>query len=147
MTGNQQRSGLAAADLAAGAAVAVGTALLAAAAFALSYPGLHGLSRQAGLGPSVAWILPVSLDVATGSAVLAVVVLRRRRTWRTVLAWLCLLVVLAAAAAGGAATTGVLKIQASALASAVAIAAWPLLLIAVGLLLAVRTGPDWRLRR
>jgi hypothetical protein len=160
MTGNQQRSsraaaglaaavpaGLTPADLAAGAAVTVGTALLGAAAFVLSYPGLHGLSQRAGLGRSVAWILPVSLDVATVSAILAVIVLRRGRSWRTVLAWLCLLVVLAAAAAASAATTGVLNIRASELASAVAIAPWPLLLIAVGLLLAVRTGPRQRIRR
>jgi Protein of unknown function (DUF2637)/Cornifin (SPRR) family len=115
-----------------------GMALLAAAAFAVSYPGLHGLSRQAGLSPAVAWILPVSLDVAAASAVLAVLALRRGRSWRTALAWICLLIVLAAAAAGSAAATGLVQIPARSLAGTVAIAPWPLLLLAVGLLLAVR---------
>src|SRR5262245_34913905 len=48
--------------LAALTAVAAGVVLLAAAAFVLSYPGIHAVALQAGVSPKLARLYPVIFD-------------------------------------------------------------------------------------
>ena len=84
------------------AAVAVGVMLLAAAAFVLSYSGIHAVALSAGVSPRLARIYPLIFDamlVVAGAAVLA---LRGAGLPSRSYAWLSMLVLLAAAAAADA---------------------------------------------
>jgi len=60
--------------LAALTAVVAGVVLLAAAAFVLSYPGIHSVALQAGVSPNLAKLYPVIFDamlVVAGAAAMA----------------------------------------------------------------------------
>jgi len=84
------------------AAVALGVLLLAAAAFVLSYAGIHAVALSAGVSPRLARIYPVIVDsmlVVTGAGVLA---LRSAGLPSRSYAWLSMLALLAAAAAADA---------------------------------------------
>src|SRR5258706_15203306 len=80
------------------AAVTAGVLLLAAAAFVLSYAGIHAVALSAGVSPRLARIYPLIFDamlVVTGAAVLA---LRSAGLPSRSYAWLSMLALLAAAA-------------------------------------------------
>src|SRR5215510_860871 len=110
------------------ATVAVGVVLLAAAAFVLSYQGIHQIARQAGVSPGLAKLYPLIFDamlVIAGAAALAL----RGASWRArCYAWASLLILLAALAIGN-------TLPAQPTKAAVAVIPWVLLLMAFGLLL------------
>ena len=121
--------------LAALTAVVAGVVLLAAAAFVLSYPGIHQVALQAGVSPSLAKLYPVIFDAMLVVAGAAAMTLRGAGWWSRFYAWACLIVLLVAVAVGDAvqATGTVLPARASR--AAVAVTPWVLLLLAFGLLL------------
>src|SRR5215468_4322546 len=95
------------------ATVAVGVVLLAAAAFVLSYQGIHQIARQAGVSPGLAKLYPLIFDamlVIAGAAVLLLMafgllleMLRHFRTTRSAAA--------KAAAAGAASASSGLGVN------------------------------------
>jgi len=121
--------------LAALTAVVAGVVLLAAAAFVLSYSGIHEVALQAGVSPSLAKLYPVIFDAMLVVAGAAAMALRGAGWWSRFYAWACLILLLAAVAIGDAvhATNTALPERASR--AAVAITPWVLLLLAFGLLL------------
>lgn len=118
-------------------AVAAGVVVLAAAAFVLSYPGIHAVALQAGVSRSLARIYPAIFDAMLVIACAAVLSLRGGGLISRCYAWLSLLVLLAAAA--GADTLHAIRIRPPhrEAAAAAAIIPWALLLIGFGLLLAM----------
>jgi Protein of unknown function (DUF2637) len=121
--------------LAALTAVIAGVVLLAAAAFVLSYSGIHEVALQAGVSPNLAKLYPVIFDAMLVVAGAAAMALRGAGWWSRFYAWACLILLLAAVALGDAvhATNTTLPERASR--AAVAITPWVLLLLAFGLLL------------
>ena len=121
--------------LAALTAVVAGVVLLAAAAFVLSYSGIHAVALHAGVSPGLAKLYPVIFDAMLVIAGAAAMALRGAGWWSRFYAWACLIALLAAVALGDAvhATGTVLPERASR--AAVAITPWVLLLLAFGLLL------------
>jgi hypothetical protein len=121
--------------LAALIAVIADVVLLAAAAFVLSYAGIHRLALRAGVTPELARLYPLIFDamlVVAGAAALA---LRGAGWWARFYAWATLLIVLVAVAVGDAihATHVVLPIQPTR--AVAAVIPWVFLLAAFGLLL------------
>ena len=115
--------------LAALAAVITGVLLVAAAAFLLSYTGIHQIALQAGVSPTLARLYPVMFDAMLVIACSAALALRSAGWPTRLYVWLSLLVLLAAVAAGDAlyATTVSLPIQPTQ--AVVAIIPWVLLLM------------------
>ena len=121
--------------LAALTAVVAGVVLLAAAAFVLSYSGIHQVALQAGVSARLAKLYPVIFDAMLVIAGAAAMALRGAGWWSRFYAWACLIALLVAVAIGDAvyATGTVLPERATR--AAVAITPWVLLLLAFGLLL------------
>ena len=88
--------------LAALTAVVAGVVLLAAAAFVLSYSGIHAVALQAGVSPSLAKLYPVIFDAMLVIAGAAAMALRGAGWWSRFYAWACLIALLAAVAIGDA---------------------------------------------
>jgi hypothetical protein len=117
------------------AAVALGLLLLAAAAFVLSYAGIHAVALSAGVSPRLARIYPLIFDamlVVTGAAVLA---LRSAGLPSRSYAWLSMLALLAAAAAADALHATGTRLPRRPAAATAAVIPWALVLIGFGLLL------------
>jgi len=119
------------------AAVALGVMLLAAAAFVLSYEGIHHIALRAGVSPGLAKLYPLIFDVMLVVAGAAALALRGAGWWARCYAWGSLLIVLAAMAVGNVvyATRTTLPTQPTKV--ALAVIPWVLLLMAFGLLLAL----------
>jgi hypothetical protein len=119
------------------AAVSLGVVLLAAAAFVLSYEGIHHIALRAGVSAELAKLYPLIFDVMLVVAAAAALALRGAGWWARCYAWGSLLVVLAALAAGNAvyATGTTLPVQRTK--GVLAVIPWVLLLAAFGLLLAM----------
>jgi hypothetical protein len=116
-------------------AVVIGLMLLAAAAFVLSYAGIHEVALSAGVSSRWARLYPLMFDAMLVIACAAVLALRGAGVPSRCYAWLSMLVLLAAAA--GADTvhaTGVI-LPRRPTAAAAAIIPWALVLIGFGLLL------------
>jgi hypothetical protein len=115
-------------------AVSAGLLLLAAAAFVLSYPGVHAVALSAGVSPQLARIYPVIFDAMLVIACSAVLSLRGAGLPSRCYAWLCLLVLLFAVAYTDAvhATNAALPHRPAAVAAAVI--PWALVLIGLSLL-------------
>jgi hypothetical protein len=124
-------SGLRAAALTAASA---GVLVLAAAAFTLSYAGVHAIARQAGVTVSLARIYPPAIDALVVVASAAVLALRGAGPVARCYAWLSLLVLLAAAAGADALHAAGTRIPHRASEIAAAIIPWVLLLAGFGLL-------------
>jgi uncharacterized membrane protein SirB2 len=117
------------------AAVALGVLLLAAAAFVLSYAGIHAVALAAGVSPRLARIYPLIFDamlVVAGAAVLA---LRSAGLPSRSYAWLSMLALLAAASAADALHATGTRIPRRPAAATAAVIPWALVLIGFGLLL------------
>ena len=116
-------------------AVVAGVVLLAAAAFVLSYAGIHQIALRAGISPQLARLYPVTFDAMLVIAAAAALALRGAGWWPRAYAWFSLLLMLAAVAVGDAlhAAHVVLPIQPTRV--VVAVTPWVLLLLAFGLLL------------
>jgi len=117
------------------AAVAVGVLLLAAAAFVLSYAGIHAVALYAGVPPRLARIYPLIFDAMLVVACAAVLSLRGAGLPSRCFAWLSVLVLLVAAATADTLHAIGTRLPHKPTAAAVAIIPWALVLIGFGLLL------------
>ena len=118
-------------------AVAFGVLLLAAAAFVLSYAGIHAVALSAGVSPRLAKLYPLIFDAMLVVACAAVLALRGAGLPSRCYAWLSLLVLLAAAAAADALHATSVKLPHRPAAAVIAIIPWALVLIGFGLLLSM----------
>jgi hypothetical protein len=118
-------------------AVSVGVLVLAAAAFVLSYSGIHAVARQAGVSATLARGYPVIFDALLVIACAAVLSLRGAGAVSRFYAWLSLVVLLGATAGADALHSTGATVPHRAAALAAAIIPWILLLIGFGLLLAM----------
>jgi hypothetical protein len=119
--------------LAALIAVILGVVLLAAAAFVLSYAGIHEIALRAGVSSGLARLYPVIFDamvVVSGAAALA---LRGASWWARAYAWSSLLLMLAVVATADALHATNVSLPAKPTRAVVAVTPWVLLLIAFGL--------------
>jgi hypothetical protein len=123
--------------LAALTAVIVGVLLLAAAAFVLSYSGIHHIALQAGVSPKLARFYPGIFDAMLVIASASVLALRSAGWLTRVYVWLCLLVLLAAVATGDAVHAMGVALPRQPSRAGVAITPWALVLLSFGLLLAM----------
>ena len=118
-------------------AAIAGVVLLAAAAFILSYSGIHRIALTAGVSAGQARIFPVIFDAMLVVGCAAILSLRGADWWLRAYAWLVtilLLIVVATADAWHAIGT---HLPHRAVAATVAVIPWVLLLIAFTLLLAM----------
>jgi Protein of unknown function (DUF2637) len=118
-------------------AAVLGVLVLAAAAFVLSYPGIHQLARTAGMPVSLARVFPVIFDALLVVSIAAVLSLHGAGWWRRGYSWLVTLLLLAAMAAGDVLHVLHTHIPRRPAAVTAAVLPWVLLLIAVTLLLAM----------
>jgi Protein of unknown function (DUF2637) len=118
-------------------AVSIGVLVLAAAAFLLSYPGIHAIALQSGVSPRLARVYPVIFDAMLVIAASAVLSLRGAGLLSRCYAWLSLLVLLGAAAGADALHSARIRPPHRPAAAAAAIIPWALVLIGFGLLLAM----------
>jgi hypothetical protein len=119
--------------LAALTAVIVGVVLLTAAAFVLSYAGIHQIALRAGVAPELAKLYPVIFDAMLVVAAAAVLALRGAGGWARAYAWSTLLLSLVVVAVGDALHTTDVTLPAQPTRAAVAVTPWVLLLLAFGL--------------
>jgi hypothetical protein len=117
------------------AAVAAGVILLAAAAFVLSYSGIHAVALSAGVSPRLAKLYPLIFDAMLVVACAAVLALRTAGLPSRSYAWLSLIGLLVAAAAADALNATGVKLPHRPTAAVIAILPWALVLIGFGLLL------------
>jgi len=113
--------------------VIAGVLLLAAAAFVISYPGIHQIALSAGVAPELARLYPVIFDamlVVAGAAALA---LRGAGWWPRAYAWSSLLLMLTVVAVGDALHATNVKLPAQPTRAVLAVIPWVLLLLAFGL--------------
>ncbi len=135
--GSRGRDPYAALRLIALIAAIVGVIVLAAAAFVLSYGGIHKIALSAGVSPNVARIFPVIFDAMLVVSCAAVVSLRSAGWWQRAYSWLSLLALLVVVAAADAAHATGTHIPRKPAAATVAILPWALLLLAFSLLLSM----------
>jgi hypothetical protein len=121
--------------LAALIAVIAGVILLAAAAFVLSYEGIHHLALRAGVSAQLARLYPVIFDAMMVIAAAAALALRGAGWWAKGYAWFSLLLMLAVVAVGNAVYATNVTLPAQPTRAVVAVTPWVLLLLAFGLLL------------
>jgi Protein of unknown function (DUF2637) len=119
------------------AAVIIGVLLVAAAAFLLSYQGIHQIALHAGVSPELARLYPVIFDAMLVMACSAALALRSAGWWTRCYVWACLLLLLAAVAAGDAVYAMSISLPRQAARAVVAVLPWVLLLMGFGLLLAM----------
>ncbi len=119
------------------AAVAAGLLLLMAAAFVLSYTGIHAIALSAGVSARFARIYPVIFDAMLVIACAAVLALRGAGLPSRCYAWLTMLVLLVAAAAADTLHATSTSLPHKIAAATAAIIPWALVLIGFGLLLAM----------
>src|SRR5215831_1053415 len=117
------------------AAVAAGVLLLAAAAFALSYAGIHAMALYAGVSPRLARLYPLIFDAMLVVAGAAVLSLRGAGLPSRCYAWLSLLALLVVAAGADVLYATGVRPPHKPTAAAAAIIPWALVLIGFGLLL------------
>lgn len=118
-------------------AAILGMLVLAAAAFVLSYPGIHQLARTAGMSVTLARVFPVIFDALLIVAIASVLSLHGAGWWRRGYSWLITLLLLAAMAAGGVLHAVHPQIPHRPAAVTAAVLPWALLLIAFSLLLSM----------
>ena len=135
--GSRGRDPYAALRLIALIAAIVGVIVLAAAAFVLSYGGIHKIALSAGVSPNVARIFPVIFDAMLVVSCAAVVSLRSAGWWPRTYSWLSTLALLVVVAAADAAHATGTHIPRKPAAATVAVLPWALLLLAFSLLLSM----------
>jgi hypothetical protein len=123
--------------LAAVISVITGAALLAAAAFLLSYTGIHEIALAAGVSPSLAKLYPVLLDAALVIACVAALALRGAPWLMRGYAALSIVILLAALAVGEAMHSAGVSLPRRPTAAALAAIPWALFLVGFGLGLSV----------
>ena len=131
--------------LAALIAVIAGVILVAAAAFMLSYAGIHQIALQAGVSTTLARLYPLMFDAMLVVTCAAVLALRNAGWGTTFYVWACLLLVLAAVAVGDALHATGVQLTGQAARAAIAVIPWVLLLMGFGIWLAMLR--QWRRAR
>jgi Protein of unknown function (DUF2637) len=119
--------------LAALTAVIAGVVLVAAAAFLLSYEGIHQIALQAGVSATLARLYPLMFDAMLIVACAATLALRSAGWGSRLYVWACLLLVLAAVAAGDALHATGVRLNGQPARAAIAIIPWVLLLMGFGI--------------
>jgi hypothetical protein len=120
------------------AAVCLGVAALAAAAFVLSYSGIRAVALGSGISARHAGDYPVLIDAMLVIALLAVLGLRGAGLPSRILSWLALLAVLGVAAAADVQNaTGRVLLQYDEAATTAAVLPWALVFLAFVLLFAL----------
>ncbi len=114
-------------------AVIVGVLLLAAAAFVLSYSGIHQIALSSGVTPELARLYPAIFDAMLVIAGSAALTLRGASWWMRCYVWLSLLVLLGAVAGGDAVHAMNLTLPREPSRAGVAVTPWVLLLLGFGL--------------
>jgi hypothetical protein len=115
--------------LAALTAVITGVLLVAAAAFLLSYAGIHQIALQAGVSPTLARLYPVMFDAMLVIACAAALALRSAGWPTRLYVWLSLLVLLGAVATGDALYAMAISLPVQPTQAVIAIIPWVLLLM------------------
>jgi hypothetical protein len=110
---------------------------LAAAAFVLSYPGIHRIALQAGVATTLAALYPLILDAMLVIAGATALTMRNAGWWARCYVWLCLLLLLAVAGTGSAVHAMGLALPRQPTRAGVAVTPWVVLLLGFGLLLAM----------
>jgi hypothetical protein len=118
-------------------AVAAGVLLLMAAAFVLSYTGIHAIALSAGVSSRFARIYPVIFDAMLVVACASVLALRGAGLPSRCYAWLTMLLLLGAAASADTLHATNTKLPHKPTAAAAAIIPWVLVLLGFGLLLSL----------
>jgi uncharacterized protein DUF2637 len=121
--------------LAALSAVIVGVLVVAAAAFLLSYNGIHQIALQAGVSSTLARLYPVMFDAMLVIACSAALALRSAGWPTRLYVWLSLLVLLGAVATGDALYAMSISLPVQPAQAVVAIIPWVLLLMSFVMLL------------
>ena len=116
-------------------AVVIGLMLLGAAAFVLSYAGIHEVALTAGVSPRWARLYPLIFDAMLVIACAAVLSLRGAGLPSRCYAWASMLVLFAAAAGADTVHATDIRLPHRPTAAAAAIIPWALVLIGFGLLL------------
>ena len=131
--------------LAALIAVIAGVVLVAAAAFLLSYEGIHQIALQAGVSATLARLYPLMFDAMLIVACAATLALRSAGWGSRLYVWACLLLVLAAVAAGDALHATGVRLTGQPARAAIAVIPWVLLLMGFGIWLVMLR--HWRRAR
>jgi hypothetical protein len=117
------------------AAVVAGLLVLAAAAFVLSYAGIHVVALSSGVSPKVARVYPLIFDAMLVVTCAAVLSLRGAGVPSRLFAWLSMLALFAAAAGADTLNATGVRMPHRPAAAAAAIIPWALVLIGFGLLM------------
>ena len=117
--------------------VITGVALLAVAAFLVSYPGIREIAVAAGVSPALAGLYPLIVDAVLVVACVAALALRGARWWMQGYAWLSVIFLLAVVAVVGAVHAAGISLPHRPAAAAVAAMPWVLFLLGFGLWLSM----------
>ena len=113
--------------------VLTGIAVLAVAAFLVSYPGLREIAVGAGVSRALAGLFPLIVDAVLVVACVAALALRGARWWMQGYAWLSVIFLLAVVAVVGAVHAAGISLPHRPAAAAVAAMPWVLFLLGFGL--------------
>ena len=113
--------------------VITGAALLAVAAFLLSYGRIHEIALAAGVSPSLAALYPLVFDTTLVIACVAALALRGAPWWMRYSAVLVIMILLALVAVGEALHSAAISLPQRSTDATVAAVPWALFLIAFGL--------------
>jgi hypothetical protein len=113
--------------------VITGVALLAVAAFLVSYAGTRDIAVAAGVSPALAGLYPLIIDAVLVVACVAALALRGAEWWMQAYAWLSVMFLLAVVALVGGVHAAGVSLPHRPTAAAMAIMPWVLFLLGFGL--------------
>jgi len=114
-----------------------GVALLAVAAFLVSYAGTRAIAVTAGVSPALAGLYPLIIDAVLVVACVAALALRGAEWWMQTYAWLSVMFMLAVVALVGAVHAAGVSLPHRPIAAVVAVMPWVLFLVGFGLWLSI----------
>jgi hypothetical protein len=117
--------------------VIAGVALLAVAAFLVSYAGTRDIAVAAGVSPALAGLYPLIIDAVLVVACVAALALRGAEWWMQTYAWLSVMFMLAVVALVGAVHAAGVSLPHRPTAAVVAVMPWVLFLLGFGLWLSI----------
>ena len=117
--------------------VITGVALLAVAAFLVSYAGTRDIAMGAGVSPGLAGLYPLIIDAVLVVACVAALALRGAEWWMQTYAWLSVMFLLALVALVGALHAADVSLPHRPTAAAMAAMPWVLFLLGFGLWLCI----------
>jgi amino acid transporter len=117
--------------------VIAGVALLAVAAFLVSYTGTRAIAVAGGVSPALAGLYPLIIDAVLVVACVAALALRGAEWWMQTYAWLSVMFMLALVALAGAVHAAGVSLPHRPTAAIVAVMPWVLFLLGFGLWLSI----------